>query len=105
MTVAFALLLPAIPWLMPIGILVGFGSTFIMRTEAQAARELWGLFLVAALAIASVTIQIRSGRGFAIPKDGPDNWYVFMLVITWVAGVVWDYRRWRMDRSAETDVP
>jgi hypothetical protein len=102
MTVGYALILPAIPWLMPLGLAVCFASSFISRTEAEAARDLWRLFLVLALVMFQVMIQVTSGRGLTAPKDGPSVWWTIALAITWATCAVWDYRRWRASKGDDT---
>ena len=102
MTVGFALMLPAIPWLLPVGVVVCFAAGFIARTEAQAARDLWRLFLISALVMFQVVIQVTSGRGFSAPKDGPSVWWVVALAVTWAVCGFWDYRRWRATRKDDS---
>jgi len=94
LTIGVALALPAVPWLLPVGILLVVVASAVVRGEAHVRRHL-GRLLTGMVLMMAVAFVCAYGPGSALGPYRPRLWYSVTLGLAWPLGLLVQYRRWR----------
>jgi len=98
-TVGVALMLPDIDFFQALGLAILIATGFLSSTEEEVAKRVRSILLVLGVCMFLVVLSIYSGDALAPRKGGPRTWLVVSLVVIWLLGGLWEYRRWRGSKA------
>jgi len=104
-TVGVGLMLPQIPWLLPLGLLVVIAAGYMPGGDMKTPK-FSRLFTLLVLIMAQVMLgvwQSTGGSPHSVRSGVLGLLYDIVLLVMWAQALLSDYRKWRSERLTSDD--